>query len=40
METHEVTEKVNNKVYKCPGCGANLTYDSETSTMSCDYCDY
>ncbi len=24
--------------YKCPGCGAAMTYDEKSDTLSCDYC--
>lgn len=37
---NEVVEKVENQVYKCPGCGANLKFDPESSSMTCEYCDY
>lgn len=36
----EVVEKVQNQVYKCPGCGANLKFDPESSSMTCEYCEY
>ena len=33
-----VTEDVTDK--KCPNCGATVTYDPSTLSMTCDYCGY
>lgn len=30
----------NNEIYKCPGCGANLKYDSTIQGLHCSYCGY
>ena len=30
----------NNEIYKCPGCGANLKYNSTIQGLHCSYCDY
>ncbi|NLZ85216.1 MAG: hypothetical protein GX919_05790 [Acholeplasmataceae bacterium] len=32
--------KAENEVFKCPGCGANLTFEPEQEELTCQYCDY
>ncbi len=39
LEEEELLES-NNDIYKCPGCGANLKYDSSTKGLHCEYCGY
>lgn len=29
-----------NEIYKCPGCGANLKYNSSIQGLHCDYCGF
>ena len=30
---------MNTVQYKCPNCGAELTFDPEHQNFSCEYCD-
>lgn len=44
MEQKKVTDeylepdKVDSRAYQCPSCAANMTYNPETLSLSCDYC--
>ena len=40
MVDEELLEESNNEIYKCPGCGANLVYNTNTQSLYCEYCDY
>lgn len=39
-EPNEELKEINNDIYKCPGCGSNLTYNPEIQGLSCQYCGY
>ena len=36
----EYKRDVENEIYKCPSCGANLKYEAANSGLKCDYCGY
>ncbi|MEG1706075.1 MAG: hypothetical protein RR291_01090, partial [Clostridia bacterium] len=38
MEAEELKEKSASQ-YKCPSCGADMTYDPETQSLKCEHCD-
>lgn len=40
MVDEELLEESKNDIYKCPGCGANLTYNTSNQSLHCEYCDY
>ena len=40
MSEEELETKNLNEVFKCPQCGANLRYEIETKSLSCEFCGY